>query len=289
MLEDSTPTPTAEVTAERTREPVDETDQTLPLTAYRVVVSHRAPEPAERRRAWMDATDVRFANRCLPLLIANQAGWWIRNESDFVARWDGRNTVDAVSIRHAEGTPAPGAASHFGHGIVTFTMPLLFRTPPGWNLLVRGPANLPKDGVSALEGIVETDWAVSTFTMNWQITRPHADVEFRAGEPICMVVPQRRGELERFRPDIAPFYKMPDAAKYQAWRQSRSTHLSGDEAPGNQGRGPADWQREYMRGVVEHGQPVFPEHQRRLDLQPFAETPLTLREDIQCAPKADPS
>ena len=50
-------------------------------------------------------------------------------------------------------------ASHFGDGILTWHLPILFRTPPGYNLLVRGPANYPKDAVSPLEGIVETDWA----------------------------------------------------------------------------------------------------------------------------------
>jgi Family of unknown function (DUF6065) len=43
----------------------------------------------------------------------------------------------------------------------------VFRTPPGCNLYVRGPANSPKDGIAALEGIIETDWSEATFTMNW--------------------------------------------------------------------------------------------------------------------------
>ncbi len=62
------------------------------------------------------------------------------------------------------------ATSMFGHGILTFHIPFLVRTHPGYNLLVRGPANMPRDGVSPLEGIVETDWAVATFTMSWQLT-----------------------------------------------------------------------------------------------------------------------
>ena len=43
-------------------------------------------------------------------------------------------------------------SSHFGYGILTWTLPYLFRTPPDWNLLARGPSNLPKDGIQALEG-----------------------------------------------------------------------------------------------------------------------------------------
>src|SRR6202000_3160808 len=88
------------------------------------------------------------------------------------------------------------AISIFGSGIVTFTLPFLFRTPPGYNLVAQGPTNRPKDGISALSGIIETDWAESTFTMNWMITRPHHPITFAKGEPICMVFPQKRYEVE---------------------------------------------------------------------------------------------
>jgi hypothetical protein len=43
------------------------------------------------------------------------------------------------------GEVSPSAISHFGSGILTWNVPYLFRTPPGYNLLVRGPANWPKD------------------------------------------------------------------------------------------------------------------------------------------------
>ena len=97
----------------------------------------------------------------------------------------------------------PLVGTMFGYGVLTWTIPYLFRTDPGWNLLARGPANLPQDGVSALEGLVETDWATATFTMNWKMTRPGLPVRFEAGEPFCQIVPQRRHELEAFRPQKA--------------------------------------------------------------------------------------
>src|SRR5947208_17160615 len=40
-------------------------------------------------RAWMDATDRRAAYRCLPLTIANQAGWLIPSPVGFTAYWTG--------------------------------------------------------------------------------------------------------------------------------------------------------------------------------------------------------
>jgi hypothetical protein len=67
---------------------------------------------------------------------------------------------------------------------------------------VRGPANYLKDAVYPLEGVVETDWSAASFTMNWKFTRKLLPVRFEVDEPICMIVPQRRGELESFAPEL---------------------------------------------------------------------------------------
>lgn len=101
----------------------------------------------------------RFANRCLPLLIANQAGWFLLNNRAFEAEWKGERDQASLRIRYPRGTGRCWASSHFGHGILTFSLPYLFRTSQGFDLMARGPANLPKDGIASLEGIVETSWA----------------------------------------------------------------------------------------------------------------------------------
>ena len=93
----------------------------------------------------------------------------------------------------------PPSPSHFGHGILTLCMPYLFRTSTDYNLIARGPANYPKHGIYALDGLIETDWAVSTFTMNWIFTSKNAWVSFGKDEPVCMIVPLKRGELESFQ------------------------------------------------------------------------------------------
>jgi len=43
---------------------------------------------ARAARDWMNATDQRYANRCLPMLIANQSGWLIQNNSTVTFRWN---------------------------------------------------------------------------------------------------------------------------------------------------------------------------------------------------------
>ena len=100
--------------------------------------------PAPLERAWMNATDQRFAYRCLPLNIANAHGWEILCPSGFVAAWNGGKGKDAIEMFPDAGTTAP-AVSHFGHGVLTFHVPCLFRTEEGFDLMVQGPINRPKD------------------------------------------------------------------------------------------------------------------------------------------------
>jgi hypothetical protein len=73
-----------------------------------------------------------FARRRLPLLIANQAGWFILNRYPLRATWDGTDAVDGVTIEPL-GPALPGVVSHFGSGILTWNLSYLFRTTPGYN------------------------------------------------------------------------------------------------------------------------------------------------------------
>jgi hypothetical protein len=249
------------------------------MTAERKLIAYEtAPSegfelvPAPHGRGWMDATYDRSAYRCLPLLMANQAGWLILNPWNVRVKWDGGSNLGSVEIQRWEGwqgerrPPADHLfpMSHFGVGIVTWTLPFLFRTPDGYNLLVRGPANTVKDGIAPLEGIVETDWTPATFTMNWKITRPDTWIMFEQREPLCMIVPQRRGELEEFAPQIQPIESDPglDAAN-AAWCASRDKFNEAFRAGTAKG-----WERHYFQGGAPDGS-VAADHQTRLHLQQF--------------------
>ena len=241
-------------------------DDELALIAYRTGPPPAALVPAPSMRAWIEATDDRFARRCLPLMMACQAGWFLLNSHSFRATWDGGDGLEALRLEYLSGEPPYPALSHFGYGILTFHVPYLFRTPPGWNLLARGPANWPKDGAFALEGLIETDWATATFTMNWKLTAVGRPVTFEAGEPFCMVVPQRRGELERFRPRVLDLEADPEVARgYAAWGESRERFLAELEVPGSEAV-KQGWQKDYFRGTAPDGT-AAPAHQTKLPLR----------------------
>jgi hypothetical protein len=226
--------------------------------------------PAERHRLWMDATRQHFANRCLPLLIANQAGWFLLNSHRFRATWDGGEEISSLALEYLSGEPPYPATTHFGHGILTWHIPYLFRTPPGWNLWARGPSNWPKDGAVALEGIVESDWSVATFTMNWKLTTPGRPVIFDVDEPFCMLLPQARGELEAFAPELRAIESDPELyAAYKEWTASRAEFLTELKVPESKAAQRA-WEKHYFQGKSPDGSAAGT-HQTKLQLKEFRE------------------
>lgn len=227
--------------------------------------------PAPSRRQWMDQTPDRFANRCLPLLLANQAGWNVELTEPVEAEWTGDDGLNEVKIFGTDRVKS-NVASHFGFGILTFKMPYLFRTEPGYNLLARGPANVFKDGISPLEGLVEADWSVAPFTMSYKITRPRHRIRFDAGEPICFLVPSKRHELEAFDPELFELDDDPALSKeYRQWRESRGQFID-DLSNAREEAVRAGWQRDYFLGKGP-GDRVAPEHQTKLPLRPFRRAP----------------
>ncbi len=141
--------------------------------------------PSPTRRQWMD--ELPHAYKCLPLVVANQWGWQLLCPTDVVATWDGRAGLEGLRV---ECPPQfePAIKSQFGAGIITFSPPWLFRTPPGWDLYLKGPSNRWKSNCVPLEGVIETWWLNYTFTLNWKLVEP-GTVVFRQGESLGQLLP----------------------------------------------------------------------------------------------------
>ena len=240
----------------------------LQITAYEVVEEPMPLRTAERSRDWIEALPERFAYRCLPLAMANQAGWEILNQTPFTARWNGREGLDAISIKF-DGEPNPLVGSHFGHGVLTFSLGYLFRTTKSHNLWVKGPANLPKDGIAPLEGLIETDWAPFTFTMNWQFTRKRHKVTFEEGEPFCTVLPYPRHYARKFGASIKNLNENPKL--YQQFVDWREERLRFNEELKVEGSDAAKkgWQRSYMKGENTSGN-TFAGHETKIQMKDFS-------------------
>lgn len=238
------------------------------IIAYQLMDHPVTIRPAPLERDWMSATPSKFAYRCLPLNIANMHGWEVLSPVTFWAEWDGGDALESVRIE-SDGPEELHPLSHFGCGVLTFNVPWLFRTPPGVNMLVTGPFNRVRHGIQALTGIVETDWAPYSFTMNWRFTAPGTRIWWEKDEPYAMLCPVPRGYVETAEPELQRIEGAPEEqAAYKAWSSSRNQFNQDLNEPDSEARR-RGWQKNYFQGRKLDGSPGNAEHQTKLEVKPW--------------------
>lgn len=239
------------------------------LTIYPTSSERIEIVPADFERQWMNDTPNHFAYRCSPLSIANASGWQLLNPLEFEAEWDGTDGRDAIKITAPRKLDVvkDNVMSHFGCGILTFQTGYIFRTSPGWATWVRGVPNTHKEGIFALDGVVETDWLPFTFTMNWKFTKP-GKVKFEDKEPFCFVTLLPHRDID----DIMPSIKVMNRKlfeEYTSWTNKRNQFIGkledNDAKATEQG-----WQKNYIQGETMTGEKAI-HHVSKRKLQPFRE------------------
>lgn len=215
--------------------------------------------PASRERDWFHPG----FHHCLPLQIANQLGWTLVSPADFAVFWSGKDRSDAIVTRGA----ARGVVSHFGYGIFSYVPPFVLKTSKGVGLLVKAVPNQPKDGICALEGLVETDNLKGRFTFNFRITRPNCWITFRKGEPLAQILPFQRTWLQSF--DVRTVIDGPNHESVLSTTRELEK-LRSDLA--RTSRTPSE-QRDhlYLRGRNADGS-SYDEHLRSVAVRPFPRT-----------------
>jgi LPS sulfotransferase NodH len=223
---------------------------------------------ADWQRSWMDASQSRFAYRCLPLTIANQTGLWVKNPVGFTATWRGHDQPGSIDFHFdvAAELWKNWVSSIFGLGIITWNTPFLFRTKPdGSRLLVCGPANYFKDNAHPLTAIIESDWMNMSFTMNWKVMRSDQPIRFEAGDPLFQVIPVLGNACSDLEHSSVVYRKLDDdpeiARAYREWDQSRSRFTARSKAGELK---PDDWQRDYFLGRDAAGRHVAPAHMTKV-------------------------
>jgi hypothetical protein len=108
--------------------------------------------------------------------------------------------------------------------------------------------------------------------MSWKFTRKLMPVRFEVDEPICMIVPQRRAELERFAPELRHIESDEDLRrKHEFFLRSRheigQVQVATNPAAGEQ----VPWQSDYTRGSHADGEAGAHDHQTRRHLRPFVQ------------------
>jgi len=179
--------------------------------------------PCRPGSPWMDRTPGKYAYRCTPLSAANTMGWELLNPVTCECLWNGL-TPESQLVVYNESESRFAASSHFGSGMVTWHLPFVFRTPPGFGMVVTGPANHDKCGAVPAEAFVRTDWLPFPFTMNWRLTTPRTPVRFEQGEAICRIYPYPVSLLNEMEIELHRLEETPQFAQaMMAWGERRKS------------------------------------------------------------------
>lgn len=183
----------------------------------KLIPDGRHPKRADRSGA--GSLPGRAMRYCDALTTATGYGYWLFPPLDLQLLWDGDQIFwsfgDAAAWLPLSGAPSgaaqfPGYAAQFDEqapaelqgysppfltalpeiGAVQIWTGLLARTRPGWSLNVRLPVNLPGiPGLTAWEGIVESDHWFGPLFNNFRITKTDFPVRLRAHVPFLQVQP----------------------------------------------------------------------------------------------------
>jgi hypothetical protein len=166
------------------------------VTFYRFIPECRVPQRADSSAAGTLPT--RAFRYCEAVRVASAFGWYLFPPIGVGFQWDGGTDISWTYAGADDWYPLktaqfPGFVEHFDErapdeikgfsppfvaalqepGVVQIWSGIVARTAPGWSLLVRAPANLPRSlGYDVYEGIIETDrWFRSSSIPNCRCCR----------------------------------------------------------------------------------------------------------------------
>ncbi|HEY8288885.1 MAG TPA: DUF6065 family protein [Acetobacteraceae bacterium] len=187
---------------------------------HRMVPTARLPQRADRSAA--GSLPTRAFRYCEPATSASGFGYYIFPPIGFALRWDGhdmmwtwdgcggqwfplksaqfpgfREHFDAIAPAEIKEFSPPFLGALQEPGLIQMWTGLVARTAPGWSLLVRAPANLPRSGAyEPFEGIIETDRWFGPLITNIRLTKTDVPIEFRPDYPLLQVQPIPRHAYE---------------------------------------------------------------------------------------------
>lgn len=190
--------------------------ETTPLARF-VRIAGEAPMPRRADRAAGGTLPTRAFRYCEAATSAAALGWLVFPPIDLDLLWDGervlwtwrgaggwhplsvaqapgfRDRFDAAAPPALRGWSPPLLGALPEPGLVNLWSGLLAQSRPGWSLLVRAPANLPRiPGIELFEGLVEADAWFGPLFVNLRLTRTGVPICLRTDTPFLMVQPVPR-------------------------------------------------------------------------------------------------
>lgn len=205
-----------------------------------------------------------------PMTVANQYGWEICAPTGFTVVWNGGANRRCLAIVPDDEHEGSRIISHFGGGIFTYSFPAIFKTEPGYDLWVQGPANYPVGGATAMSGIQESDWLLTQSAIHWKMAEPNRAIRFSKGDPLAQVFPIRRGELEAVEPELRSIEDEPEVKAYmEEWMARRGAFNKELKQPDSDAARKR-WPGNYRRGADVFGDRIAPaDHRAKMRVKPF--------------------
>ena len=185
------------------------------VTFYTAVPGCRPPMRADP--SVLGTLPSRGFQYCEALRAASSFGWYVFPAIDFTLQWDGSQVIwtycsakawyplksaqfpgyravfDQVAPSRLRGFSPPFLSVGLEPGIIQIWSGLMIESAENWSVLVRPPANLPRNlAFDLYEGIVETDrWFGPLFT-NIRLIKTDVPIHFSTEIPLIQVQPLHR-------------------------------------------------------------------------------------------------
>ena len=194
---------------------MDNRDNQSVLRFLRFVEGGRLPQRADRSAGGTLPT--RAFRYCEAVTTAAALGWYVFPPMGFRLLWTGTETfwthgaagtwyplgaAQFPGFREHFDAAAPDAAKTYSPtflgalpepGIIQVWSGLIAQTKPGWSLVARAPANLPRAaGYDVFEGVVEADRWFGPLFVNIRLCRTGNPIEFDPNLPLFQVQPIQR-------------------------------------------------------------------------------------------------
>jgi hypothetical protein len=186
---------------------------------YRMIPQARLPQRADRSAA--GSLPTRAFRYCEPAVTASAFGYYVFPPFEFSVLWNGREVFwtyeeagEWLPLRNAQfphyaqyfdervpeeirGFSPPFLSALQEPGLLQLWTGLIARTAPGWSLLVRPCANLPRNAAfENFEGVIETDRWFGPLITNVRLTKTDSPITFSAEYPLLQVQPLTREVLD---------------------------------------------------------------------------------------------
>jgi hypothetical protein len=216
------------------------------VTFYTAIPGCRPPMRADP--AVLGTLPARGFQYCEALRTASSFGWYVFPPIDFTLQWDGSQVVwtwrgakawypltsaqfpgyqavfEKFAPRHLRGFSPPFLTAVAEPGIIQMWTGLMIESAENWSVLVRPPANLPRNiAYDLYEGIVETDrWFGPLFTAI-RLIKTDVPIHFSTETPLLQVQPLHRNAYADEVSNDFGLVSDPAAFSEDAWSRYERT------------------------------------------------------------------